>query len=290
MQRNILFISIILSLFFVSCTEDKFIQADPQMVVEGWIDEGGYPIVILSQIIPVSDNEIYLDELRDYVITWGKVTISDGENKVVLTGKRNNDYYPPYIYTTSKLRGEAGKTYYLTAEYKNFFATAKTTIPSKTKVEKFVTGYENGSYCINAIIDDNPNENNYYKFFMKVGGRDSCYLSSNYAIVNDKDYSFPCSIPLEIGRSDFYDKNNRQYSISEKDSIFIKFAQIDSISYNIWNDYKNILELSQNSFTRYSTSIRSNISGGLGYWVGYGATEYLLRPDRHDKPVIFQRR
>lgn len=289
MKRNILFISIISTLLFVSCTEDKFIQTEPQMVVEGWIDEGGYPIVMLSKIIPVSDGDIFLDDLGNYVINWGKVTISDGEKKVVLTGKKNNDYFPPYIYTTNKMCGEAGKTYYLTAEYGNFFATAKTTIPPRAKVEKFVTGYENGRYCINAIIDDNPNENNYYKFFMKVGGRDSCYLSSNYAIVNDKDYSFPCSIPLEIGRSDFYGKANKLYAISEKDSIFIKVAQIDSVSHNIWNDYKNILELGQNSFTRYTTSIRSNISGGLGYWVGYGATEYLLRPDKHDKPIILHR-
>jgi hypothetical protein len=41
----------------------------------------------------------------------------------------------------------------------------------------------------------------------------------------------------------------------------------------------------QNPFFRYSTSIRSNINGGLGYWAGYGAREYLLEPQNHDNPI-----
>ena len=50
----------------------------------------------------------------------------------------------------------------------------------------------------------------------------------------------------------------------------IKVAQVDEAMYNFWDDYKNIMELGINPFFRYSSSIRSNISGGLGYWAGYG--------------------
>ena len=46
----------------------------------------------------------------------------------------------------------------------------------------------------------------------------------------------------------------------------IKVAQVDEAMYNFWDDYKNIMELGINPFFRYSSSIRSNISGGLGYW------------------------
>lgn len=289
MRYLITFISLVLLFLSHSCTENKFIKAEPQIVVEGWIDAGGYPIVMLSQIVPVSEQEIGFNELQDYVIHWGKVTISDGEKEVVLTGKKSDDYFPPYIYTTNKIRGEAGKTYYLTAEYNNFYATAKTTIPPIAEVEEFIISCENEKYCINAVINDNPNESNYYKFFMKIAERDSCYISSNYAVIDDKNYTFPCSIPIEQGRNLFYDKDVASYNITEKDSLFIKFAQIDSVSYNLWNDYKNILELGQNSFSRYSTSIRSNISGGLGYWIGYGATEYLFKPYNHENPVKLEK-
>ena len=267
-----------------SCTEDKFIEAEPQMVVEGWIDAGGYPVVMLSQIIPASENKIYTDNLKDYVINWGKVTVSDGENTVVLTGKKSDDYFPPYIYTTSKMRGEEGKTYYLTAEYKDFYVTAQTTIPKKAKIESIEIDYDN-KYSINAIINDNPEAKNYYKFFVKVIGRDSCYLSSNFALIDDGDCVFPYKIPINIGESPLYDRDRKKHTISEKDKLHIKVAQIDSAMYNFWDDYKNIIELGQNPFFRYSNSIRSNISGGLGYWAGYGSTEYVCKPYAHNNPI-----
>ena len=279
-------IIISLSLLLYSCTENKFVEAEPQIVVEGWIDAGGNPIVMLSQILPVSEQDITDEEIRDCIITWGKVTVSDGENEVVLTGKKSNNYFPPYIYTTSKMRGEEGKTYYLTVEYKNFYATAQTTIPPKAKIEKIVAEYKNEKYGINAIINDNPEEKNYYKFFVRVIGRDACYLSSNFAIIDDKYHTFPCSVPIDVGKSIFYNNEDlKSYEISEKDKIMIKVAQIDSVIYNFWDDYKNIRELGINSFFRYSNCIRSNISGGLGYWAGYGATEYMLEPNKHNNPI-----
>ena len=285
MKHKTTYLAIIISLILSSCTENKFIEAEPQMVVEGWIDADGYPIVMLSQIIPASENEIKYNNLQDYIITGGKVTISDGEKTIVLTSKKNMNYFPPYIYTSSKIRGEAGKTYYLTAQYKDFYATAEATIPAKAKAEKIFAKEENGIYSINATFNDNPEEDNYYKFFIQVIGRDNSYLSSNFAVVDDKDYTFPCTIPINIGYSSLYNKELQLYKISEQDRIMIKIAQIDKKTYDFWDDYKNIMELGQNPFFRYSNNVGSNISGGLGYWAGYGATEYLLNPYMHDEAI-----
>lgn len=183
------------------------------------------------------------------------------------------------------MRGEEGKTYYLTAEYKDFYATAQTTIPPKAKIEEIITHKENGSYSISAVINDNPEEKNYYKFFVQLVGRDNCYLSSNFAIIDDKNYTFPCTVPIDLGSSSFNNKDSNKHIMSEKDILMIKVAQIDNAMYNFWDDYKNITELGINPFFRYSNSIRSNISGGSGYWAGYGATEYLLQPYNHEKPI-----
>ena len=284
MKHRIFFPAIIALLLLSSCTEDNFVEAEQQLVVEGWIDAGGHPIVMLSLILPVTEEETTFDNIKECVVNWGKVTISDGENSVILTGKRSDDYFPPYIYTTSQIRGEVGKTYYLTAEYKKFRATAKTTIPPKARIEKIVTSNENSKYNISAIIDDNPEQKNYYKFFTKVIGRDNCYLSSNFSIIDDKHHTFPCSVPIETGTSSLYYSESNSYKITEKDRFMIKVAQIDEAMYNFWDDYKNIMELGINPFFRYSSSIRSNISGGLGYWAGYGSTEYLCEPNNHENP------
>ena len=285
MKHKTIYILMLLSLLLVSCTENKIIEAEPQIVVEGWIDAGGYPVVMLSQILPVTGHVVTDEDIRDCIIAMGKVTISDGEKSIVLTGKKSDKYFPPYIYTTSKMRGEEGKTYYLTAEYKDFYATAQTTIPPKAKIEKIITKKENGSYSISAVINDNPEEKNYYKFFVQLVGRDNCYLSSNFAIIDDKNYTFPCTVPIDLGRSSFNSKETNKHIMSEKDILMIKVAQIDNAMYNFWDDYKNIIELGINPFFRYSNSIRSNISGGSGYWAGYGATEYLLQPHNHEKPI-----
>ena len=285
MKHKTIYILMLLSLLLVSCTENKIIEAEPQIVVEGWIDAGGYPVVMLSQILPVTGHVVTDEDIRDCIIAMGKVTISDGEKSIVLTGKKSDKYFPPYIYTTSKMRGEEGKTYYLTAEYKDFYATAQTTIPPKAKIEKIITKKENGSYSISAVINDNPEEKNYYKFFVQLVGRDNCYLSSNFAIIDDKNYTFPCTVPIDLGRSSFNSKESNKHIMSEKDILMIKVAQIDNAMYNFWDDYKNIIELGINPFFRYSNSIRSNISGGSGYWAGYGATEYLLQPHNHEKPI-----
>lgn len=285
MKYKITFLLIVTLLLFNSCTEERFIEAEPQIVVEGWIDAGGFPVVMLSQILPASQQEITEEDIKECIITMGKVTISDGKKEVVLTGKKSDNYFPPYIYTTSSMRGEEGKTYYLTAEYKKFYATAQTTIPPKGKIEKIVTGYQNEKYSINAVINDNPEEKNYYKFFVRVMGRDNSYLSSNFAVIDDENYTFPCSVPLNVGNSFLYANESKSYTISPTDRLLIKVAQVDRDTYNFWDDYKNILELGQNPFFRYSTSIRSNINGGLGYWAGYGAREYLLEPQNHDNPI-----
>lgn len=270
-----------------ACDENKFINSPQQIVVEGWIDEGGFPIVILTKSIPVNNSKYYdIETLDDHIIKWAKVTVSDGDREVILTGKSSSDYSPPYIYTTGDMRGVAGKSYKLTVTYEDFFAEAITTIPQRSKVEGFTIDKNGNDYILKARINDNPNEKNYYKFFIKVITRDNMYLSSNLATIDDSDYEFPADIPLNIGNSMFFESSMQEYSISEKDRLLIKFAQIDSAAYLFWDDYKNMLDLGRNPFFRFTNNIHSNINGGIGYWFGYGATEYMCPPYKHTQPII----
>ena len=123
-------IIILLALIIAAgCSFPDMYDYEPQIVVEGWIEDGGYPVVIVTSTVPVTGDYRYWDEMQDHIIRWAKVTVSDGEKDVVLTGKMDNDYFPPYVYTTSRLKGESGKTYTLTVEYSKRTVTARTTIP-----------------------------------------------------------------------------------------------------------------------------------------------------------------
>lgn len=276
--------TLLLLLTIVACDEEIFVEYPPQLVVEGWIDDGGFPVVILSESLPVSQKYADVAMLDEKVVKWAKVTVSDGENEVVLTGKSNKSYFPPYIYTTSHMRGVAGGTYKLTVSYDDYYAEAETTVPEKVSVERFISENCDGYYNLKAVINDVPDERNYYKFFVRVIGKDSMYLSSNMSVIDDRNFEFPLEVSLSPGKSIFDDDDGCLLDGSER--LLVKFAQVDSVAYWFWDEYKNHMEVKQNSIFRYTGNACSNIKGGLGYWIGYGATEYLCEPYMHDTPIV----
>lgn len=131
---------IVLSLSFLlgGCSQDVSTSSQSQLVVEGWIDAGGFPVVKLTRTIPLSDDALSLDSLSRYMDRWAKVTISDGERTEVLAGRYDKKYFPPFIYTTYDMRGEEGREYSLRVEASDGkVAEARTRIPVSAKIDSF---------------------------------------------------------------------------------------------------------------------------------------------------------
>jgi hypothetical protein len=269
---------LIISIVFSSCTEDIFVASEPQMIVEGWIDADGFPVVILTEAIVVDNTYRDYSDINNHMIKWAKVTVSDGDNDVVLTGKATDDYFPPYIYTTAKMRGKAGKKYKLTVEYKNYYAEAETVIPDKLLLDSIVVKHinDNDSLCyLNAYFLDSPFDKNYYKFFTKVDGRDSFYLSSNLAVYDDAQFeNDSIGVTIYSGNS-IHDEIERSY-FNVGDRVFVKFAHIDCMAFAFWEMYRDVVAFSRNFIMPYSRNLPSNIVGAHGYWFGYGAAEYMV--------------
>ena len=79
---------------FASCTPQV---VDEHLVVDGWIEDGGYPVVIVTSSFPTLEKRWTQDDLAKHVLRLATVTVSDGENSVTLVGQRNDDYFPPYM-------------------------------------------------------------------------------------------------------------------------------------------------------------------------------------------------
>lgn len=271
---------VMLLLCLTGCAEVGLPQPVPQIVVEGWIEDGYNPIVMLTTTVPIGESVTDLKELEKFVINWGKVTISDGEKSVVLSGRRNNDYFPPYIYTTSSMTGQAGKTYTITVEYSGRTVTAQTTIPEDVPLEyiRVAASEENpDNFQLVGGLKDNRNSKDYYKFFVKVSGKDSTYISSFLGLTDDdilKDKTETAELPINNG-SRRSDQRMTTYFTAE-DRVIVKFCTLDQTSWQYWNDFEEIQSLSRNPFFPVSTSIRSNVKGGLGYWAGYGSRYYVV--------------
>ena len=253
-----------------------------KLVVEGWIEAGGFPVVILTRSLPVSTHFQKTDNLSDYFLRWATVTVSDGKDSVILTGKFDNGYFPPFIYTTSHMRGEAGKQYTLTVKYRDYYASATTTIPNiptscSYRVEKCVDS--DTLYQIIATIKDNPSEKNYYQFFTRSGTKGKQYMASYLGSIND--------VVLNSDRTEFPVYRCHQLTFDEyipyymkDDTVSVKFTQVDSTSFRIWDSYIKTLSLSSNMFLTTSTDMETNIIGGYGYWCGYGAiTSHIIIRD-----------
>ena len=262
-----------LSALLLSCSGDYLPEQNDELVVEGWIEDNGFPVVILTKNINISNKYQSLDSLSSRIVRWAKVTVSDGEKSVVLTGRYTKGYTPPYIYTTSHFRGEAGKTYLLTVEYGDFHATATTTIPNTQKIDELTVercAQSDTLYQISLRYNDDEAEQNYYQIFTRVGGRDvRQYLAAYLGTIDNRVVKPKTKIPVYRGR----DINTLDYTpyYTINDTVAVKFAHIDRTSYNFWYDYTRNLTTAGNMFFATAASLRSNIIGGTGYWCGMGS-------------------
>ena len=274
-----LFFILMFGYILSSCHGDDIISEPSQLVIEGWIDAGGFPVVIVTKTVPIDKNKQQLSSLEEYLVKWAKVTVSDGEQEFVLTGKMNEHYFPPYVYTTTALRGVEGKTYKLTVTFDDYFAEAWTTIPPKVELDSFYVEKNEGmdnSYNIIAHINNNTSENKYYKFFTYTSDNKYQFYSSSYrGLVNGSIMKNNVSIPIYRSKTiENWEHFNQYFSFGE--IVNVKLVRLDLQGYNFWNSYEVVSSLSRNPLFPVSESLESNIQGALGYWLGYGASEYRI--------------
>ena len=161
----------------------------PQIVVEGSIDSGEPAVVVLTQMLPYgSDTEEGPLNMKEIVIRWATVSLSDGERSEMLVGKIDTNYTPPYIYAGSSIRGEPGKKYTLTVKYSGRTLTAETVVPEPVPIRKYevIPSQTNDTlYSIKIYFEDNPERKDYYKVFAKVKNSDNRYFPAFMGNLSD---------------------------------------------------------------------------------------------------------
>lgn len=262
----------------VGCSEVNLPQSPQQIVVEGWAEDGGRPVVIVTTTVPVSDEYRDMDELREHVVRWATVRISDGDEEVVLSGRKDNDYFPPYVYSKDTYRVKAGKTYSIKVEYGGRVLTSSVTVPERKPLEYIRVERadgENDAFRLVAGLKDNPETVDRYKFFVKREKEDSSYLSSFLGYIDDVALNDPVEeIPVYNGMRIISNSFNQYFSPS--DVVYVKFSVLDDQTWQYWSDYEEITSLSRNPFFPVSSRIRTNVKGGYGYWAGFGSTYYKV--------------
>ena len=259
---------ILLLLAMMACSKTEEVGRS-QLVVEGWIENGQHPIVMVSESIGIAtDREMDTKGILDHIAKWAKVSISDGTRTEILTGIPDPEYFPPYIFTTSNITGEVGKSYTLKVEYKDYKMEATTRIPEPVPIEKvYVQSVTDTTASLRVCFTDPPQTGQYYKIFTRTEGKDSHYHPS--ALTNVSDESLDGYTEMFIYSTqrlmDFVDFPN----IHVGDVLWIKLCTMDRAGYNYWNNFEIMLASNMLSMF-YESDLESNMEGALGYWTGYG--------------------
>lgn len=266
----------------LSCNDDLFLQLpepDDKIVIEGWIDNGQYAKVLLTRNSPYFSS-IDSASLRGLVLTTAKVTLTDGENSEILILRRNDNYFPPYIFEGNEIKGETGKVYTITAEYGGKAAWATTTIPPPVSLDTLFFILNENSDSLGSLhleFTDPPEDKNYYRVLLKCGNKDKRYMSPMIMALDDNLFSGQ-AFGFSVSRgpeSLITSQGNRYFAIG--DTVSVKFCSIDKASYEFWSTFQDEVMNAGNPFAASLSGIFTNIQGdGLGVWGGYGVSYYTL--------------
>lgn len=259
--------------------EPDFLPYEPQIVVEGWIENESGATVILSQSLP-PNLEMDSTELTNIPIRWAKVVISNGTEEEVLVGQKDNRCLVGYSYVTTRMKGEVGRTYTLRVEYAGRQLTAQTTIPSPVELSaleiKSVEGRPNQCY-LSAKLNDPLDQQNYYLLRVNEEVDESAFFRLSYLgawsdeVIEPQKSEVPIFRPfvLNLGaKNDLY--------FNRGGTILVRVSQVDPEAYRFWSDYQKMVINMGNLVFPFTKSLRGNVEGGLGVWYGCGSVTYSL--------------
>ena len=316
MMKKYLFI---FSLLFISCQEEITLdlsQAKDQLVVEGSIEAGFPPYVILTRnqgyFDPINQNtytDLFVND-ADSVKVW---YYNNGEREIKILQQipAIDTLNLPPIYTDLNYTpgnynfSQAGRTYYLEIQWNNQLVTSETTIPEPTPldslwVEQSETADKDFKCDIRAIYSDPADiQNNILirsKRLQHYENKDSLECTTE----NNPDFTLKL---VDAGSDILIDGQSFEtYFPRPKDNGF------PTGKYNSYRtkecDNGSILEFSEDvvlikfcqidepSMKFWRSLVRqfgtngnpfsepmnlvSNINNGLGIWTGYGAVYYKV--------------
>ncbi len=264
------------ALFLVSCENDvELNDFYPEIVVEGVIENGENPVVLLSQLLPINMN-IDSAKVINTVIRWAKVSVSDGEEEEILVGMRNPNNLLQYEYRALHLRGEVGKTYTLSVEYSGRTLTAVTTIPSPPELKNIEirpSGLSDTLFSVHALINKPENDEEFYFFRVRKDSIGTVFLPCFLSALDSK---YLPEQAIEVYNSLQIDKDFSMY-FHTQNSYKLRFCRINKSEYIFWKEYFNQILGTTNPIYPVSSSLSSNIQGGLGIWYGCGVSEYEVK-------------
>ena len=274
---------VIISIIFISCSKEVTVDLpDPEekFVVEGSIENGSAPIIILTRSQPYFSS-ISLDQLDNLFVKGANITLTtEGQEysfvEFAIPLDSNSQIY---IYTIPTLIGEVGKKYDIKIEAEGKTLTASTIIPEPVNIDSLywiphpeLDKGNDSLVTLMALFTDPDTIGNYYRYFTKRN--DDIFKPGYFGSVFDDLFwnGIEIDAPFPRGQNNTEDFDRDTYSYFFKnDHVSLKLASIDKTTYDFWRTLEQDDAGSGNPYGT-ATKVLSNIEGGLGIWGGYGVS------------------
>jgi hypothetical protein len=250
------------------------------MVIEGSIEDGQQPQVLLSLTAPYFTN-IDSSNLMEYRVTGAKVTVreSGSGHEEILILNPNKVYFPPYVYLGNLLMGKQGETYQLIVEYGGHLFTASTTIPDPIMPDSvwFEIDQDNDSTGrIFVSLTDTTAEDKYFRILFQRRNKDTRFIPPLGSVFSTSIFK-GSSITLSYKRAlkSILDVVRDDYFLLG-DTIDIKFCTITKEQYEFWSNYQQEVINSANPFSSGHKATSHQFYNAYGIWGGYSAKYYTL--------------
>ena len=315
--------AVVLAVFlFASCEKNITVDlpsAPVQIVVQGSIEAGQPPIVILSYSQGYFDPADY-EALAGSYVNGALVRVSNGADTVILDQYCTQDLTPEMlnlasqilglpapilqflnvcIYTTldPTMFGEQGKIYQLWVDKDDHHLTSSTKLNPPVTIDSLWFAPPSGNPAdslgfIYGSMTDPDSLGNAYRWFAKRISHYPYSLPDSLAEYRGqiKDFGFVTPLPSVFDdsffngltfefayyrgstsfSSKFDDLNNEAGYYKRGDTVVVRGCSIDRNAYLYFKSYENQLA-NQGSPFALPSNIQSNVTGGLGVWVGYAA-------------------
>ncbi len=301
------FFQIVLStiiLLFASCEKDlnmTLVESEKQVVVEGVIEKGELPYVILTNSIGFFDKIDFnsVKYLRNANITVTDITTGISQNlreyslDTLVGGQRFSFgvYAPDFTNPASNLiKGQLNHLYRLVIQFEGKQYESITKIPESTGLDSLrlepVPGKETQFSIIKAMYKDPDTLGNCVRLEtrrqkMQKDSTAEVFLTSFGATYDDNIINglrVPITISMGFDRNRNYTNEEFQNIgyVMKGDTVTVKWSAIDKQVYRFWETLAFAAGSVGNPFAA-PTKIQSNISNGaLGVWAGYGSYYYTI--------------
>lgn len=262
---------------------------EPHPVLEAWIDSEGYPRAIFSLSYVNNDDESIIDK----IIRWGYVTISDGDRTIVMTGGRNNAYFPPYTYFSHEMNGEPGRTYTVDASYHDYHIRATCRMPDPPEVIGIKSEpVANNDTLRNVTVSIRaPHEvPAYYHISARVLPDEETFIPSVLGCAMATTPDEVIDVPVYRGKRIKF-RHDYTSRLPRTREVLVRVERVTKEVYDFWMDFNDATLFGSSIFVTNTSPLRSNVDGGYGYFSAQGVKILKLEqempsPSGHPLPVV----